>query len=134
MKQESPLRILIADDSAEWRVRIRSILKTRPEWQVIGEACDGLDAVHTTKALGPAIVLLDIGMPILNGVEAARRIRQNSPSSKIIFVTQENDDEIRLAALATGAENYVLKTNAMTELLLAIEAAYSAGEASPAIA
>lgn len=132
MKQESPLRILIADDSAEWRIRIRSLLKARPEWQVISEACDGLDAVHTTTELSPDIVLLDIGMPVLNGLEAARRIRQNSPSSRIIFVTQENDEEIRSAALAIGAEEYVLKANATTELLLAVEAACSSHVASPA--
>jgi DNA-binding NarL/FixJ family response regulator len=132
MKQESPLRILIADDSPEWRVRIRFILKARPEWQVIGEACDGLDAVHRTKALCPDVVLLDIGMPILNGVEAAKRIRQSSPSSRIIFVTQENDDEIRSMALAIGAEEYVLKANATTELLRAVEATCSPGVASPA--
>jgi len=133
MKQESPLRILIADDSAEWRVRIRSMLKTRSEWQVIGEARDGLEAVHKTTELCPDIVLLDIGMPVLNGIEAARRIRQNSHSSRIIFVTQENDEEIRSAALALGAEEYVLKANATTELLVAVEAAWSPGVASPTL-
>jgi DNA-binding NarL/FixJ family response regulator len=132
MKQEIPLRILIADDSAEWRVRIRSILKTRPELQVIGEAGDGLDAVHTTTALRPDIVLLDIGMPVLNGVEAAKQIRPRSPSSRIVFLTQENDEEIRTAALAAGAEGYVLKANAGSELLPAIEAACSPEVASPA--
>jgi|SRR5262249_13966562 len=123
MKQESPLRILIADDSAEWRVRIRSMLKARQEWQVVGEACDGLDAVQTTTRLCPDIVLLDVGMPILNGIEAARRIRQSSPSSRIIFVTQENDKEIRAAALATGAEEYVIKANTTSQLIPAVEAA-----------
>ena len=116
MKREGPLRILVADDFAEWRIRIRSILKARPEWHVIGEACDGLQAVQTTTELCPDIVLLDIGMPILDGVEAAKRIRQDSPSSRIIFVTQEDDEEIRIAALATGAEEYLVKTNATSEL------------------
>src|SRR5215469_17289890 len=116
MKQESPLRILVVDDFAEWRVRVRSMLQARPEWKVIGEACDGLEAVQRTTELCPDIVLLDIGMPILDGVEAAKRIRQDSPSSRIIFVTQEDDEEIRIAALATGAEEYLVKTNATSEL------------------
>jgi len=122
MKQESPLRILVVDDFAEWRVRVRSMLQARPEWKVIGEACDGLEAVQRTTELQPDIVLLDIGMPILNGIEAAKRIRQDSPSSRIIFVTQENDADIRSEALATGAERYLLKANAMEELLPAVEA------------
>ena len=83
MKREAPLRILVADDFAERRVRIRSILKARPEWQVIGEACDGLQAVQTTTELCPDIVLLDIGMPILDGVEAAIRIRQGCPVQEL---------------------------------------------------
>jgi DNA-binding NarL/FixJ family response regulator len=122
MKQESPLRILVADDFAEWRVRVRSMLQVRPEWQVIGEAADGLEAVQRTTELQPDIVLLDIGMPMLNGIEAAKRIRQDSPGSRIIFVTQESDADIRIAALATGAEGYLLKVNAMSELLPAVDA------------
>src|SRR5215469_7475570 len=100
MKREGPLRILIADDFAEWRIRVRSMLQARAEWEVIGEACDGLEAIQRTKELHPDIVLLDIGMPILNGIEAAQLIRQESPSSRVIFVTQENDEETRIAALA----------------------------------
>jgi CheY-like chemotaxis protein len=122
MKPESPLRILVADDFADWRVRVRSMLETRPEWHVIGEACDGLEAVQRTTELQPDVVLLDIGMPALNGIEAAKRIRQDAPGSRIIFVTQESDAEIRTAALATGAEGYLLKVNAMRELLPAVEA------------
>ena len=128
MKQESPLRILVVDDFAEWRVRVRSMLQARPEWKVIGEACDGLEAVQRTTELQPDIVLLDIGMPLLNGIEAAKRIRQDSPSSRIIFVTQENDADIRTEALATGAEGYLLKANAMRELLPALEASSPNGQ------
>ena len=134
MKQESPFRILVADDFAEWRVRVRSMLQTRPEWQVIGEASDGLEAVQRTTELQPDLVLLDIGMPILNGIEAAKRIRQDSPSSRIIFVTQETDADIRAAALATGAKGYLLKVNAMSELLPAVEASLPNGHHASALA
>ena len=120
---KNPIRILVADDFSEWRVRLRSILQARPEWQVIGEACDGLDAVHKTTELRPDVVLLDIGMPGLNGIEAAKQIRRASPSTKVIFVTQENDAEVRTEALAAGAEGYLLKTNLTRELLSAVEAA-----------
>jgi len=117
------IRILVADDVAEWRVGVRSILRARPEWQVIAEASDGLQAAQMTAELRPDIVLLDIGMPNLNGIEAAKRMRQVSPDSKIIFVTQENDTEVRMAALATGAKEYVIKANVASELLPAVEAA-----------
>jgi DNA-binding NarL/FixJ family response regulator len=133
MKQEIPLRILVADDFAEWRGRVRSILQTRPEWRVIGEACNGLEAVQRTTELHPDIVVLDIGMPILDGLEAAKRIRRDSPSSRIIFVTQEGDEDIRTAALATGAEGYLLKVDAMTELLPAVEASLPNGREAHAL-
>ena len=121
--------ILVADDVSDWRVRIRCIVQRRPEWQVSGEACAGLQAVEKAAELRPDIVLLDIGMPILNGIEAAKRIRQGSPTSRIIFVTQDNDQDVRMAALATGAEQYVIKANASSELLPAIDAALKNGHA-----
>lgn len=101
MKQE--IRILVADDLPRGE-SVCAMLEARPHWQVIGEACDGLEPVQRTAELQPDIVLLDIGMPILNGIEAAKRIRQDSPSARIIFVTQESDADIRTAALATGAK------------------------------
>jgi DNA-binding NarL/FixJ family response regulator len=81
----------------------------------------------------PDIVLLDLGMPILNGIEAANRIRQESPRSKIIFVTQESDADIRIAALATGAEGYLLKANVWNELLPSVEAAMRNGHEARAL-
>ena|SRR5215469_4776328 len=127
MKRGSAFRIVVADDYAEARVRIRSILKAQRGWQVIGEACDGLQAVEKTAELCPDIILLDIGMPGLNGIEAAKRIRHTCPGSRIIFVTQDGDEDVRMSALATGAEAYLLKANAATELLPAIEAALRNG-------
>lgn len=119
----STARILVADDFDDWRVEIRSILQARPDWRVIGEACDGLQAVQKTVELRPDVVLLDIGMPILNGIEAAQRIRKSCPDSRIVFVTENNDREVEIAALASGAEGYVLKSCAATKLLPTIETA-----------
>lgn len=113
------IRILVADDFAEWRVQVRSILQRRPEWQVV-EAHDGLQAVQKAIELHPDIVLLDIAMPFLNGIEAAKRIRKGSPGSRLIFLTQDNDAEVRAAALATSAERYLLKSSAGNELLPAM--------------
>ena len=123
-------RILVADDLAEWRATARSILQVRPEWQVISEAFDGLQAVQKTSELRPDIVLLDIGMPILNGIEAAGHILRDCPATTVIFVTQENDEDIRTAALATGAAEYLLKQNALRDLVPAIEAALGDGSFS----
>ncbi len=118
----SSIRILITDDYADWRRQVHSLLQARPAWQVIAEASDGSEAVQKAKALKPDLILLDIGLPELNGIEAARRIRQLSPSSKIIFLSQNNDLDIVQAALGTGALGYVRKTDARRELLPAMDA------------
>ena len=125
-------RILVVDDFAKWRAIARSVLQAHPEWQVISEACDGLQAVQRASELGADIIVLDRRMPILNGLEAAERIRECCPDSRIIFVTQENDEDIRMAALATGAAEYLLKENAMRDLVPAIEAALCQGAFSHA--
>jgi len=124
---EKMLSILVADDLPECRRLLQSILQARPNWQVVSEVCDGMEAVQRTAELLPDIVLLDIGMPLLNGIEAAQRIRQVAPSSRIIFVTQNVETESRTAALAAGAEGYVLKANAARDLLPAIETAMRDG-------
>ena len=105
----SSIRILITDDYADWRRQVHSLLQARPAWQVIAEASDGLEAVQKAQDLKPEIILLDIGLPQLNGIEAARRIRQLSPSSKIIFLSQNSNLDIVRAALGTGALGYVRK-------------------------
>jgi DNA-binding NarL/FixJ family response regulator len=116
------IRILIVDDFENWRRQVHSLLQARPAWQVIAEASDGSEAVQKAEDLKPDLILLDIGLPKLNGIEAARRIRQRSPSSKIIFLSQNSDLDVVRAAVATGALGYVLKTDAGRELLPAVDA------------
>jgi DNA-binding NarL/FixJ family response regulator len=117
------VRILIADDFHEWRTQVRRVLQVRPEWEIICEARDGLEAVVKTAELQPDIVLLDIGMPELNGIEASRRIAELSPNTKVVFLSQNSDIDLIAAALATGAKGYVLKVNAGLELVPLIDAA-----------
>ena len=81
--------VLIADDHASWQDSLRSILKTQPEiWDIIGEASDGQEAAEQATEMQPDIILLDVGMPLMDGIQAARVIRQRSPKSRIVFVTQ----------------------------------------------
>jgi CheY-like chemotaxis protein len=90
--------------------------------QVIGEASDGLDAVHKAQGLKPDLIVLDIGLPTLNGIEAARRLLKLSPDCKILFVSQENSADVAHGALGVGALGYVVKTYARSELLVAVKA------------
>jgi len=115
---------MIVDDLKEWRLRLRSFLERIPGFRVVAEAANGLEAVQKAAQLHPDIVLLDIGMPLLNGIEAAPRIRRASQSG-IIFLTQENDSDIRAAALATGAAAYLLKSTLACELSARLKPRYS---------
>jgi DNA-binding NarL/FixJ family response regulator len=90
----SSIRVLVVDDFENWRRQVHSLLQARPAWQVISDASDGLEAVQKAQDLKSEIILLDIGLPKLNGIEAARRIRQRSPSSKIIFLSQNSNLDI----------------------------------------
>lgn len=114
--------ILIVDDSADWRAEVRKLLTGQPKLQIVADACDGYQAVRRAAELHPDLVLLDIGMPGLNGLDACREIRQVSPRSKILFLTQENDAAIQDAAVGAGGLGYVLKINAKSELLPTIAA------------
>ena len=118
----SSIRILVADDYEDWRRLARLLLQARPELRVVCEASDGSEAVQKAEELKPDLILLDIGLPRLNGIEAARRIRQLSPSSKIIFVSMYDSLDVVQAAVSTGALGYVVKTDVQSELLPAVDA------------
>ncbi len=118
------IRILIADDFEDWRRQVHLLLQARPAWQVVAEASDGSEAVQKAEELKPDLILLDIGFPNLNGIEAARQIRQRSPNSKIIFLSQNSELDIVRAALGAGALGYVRKIDARRELLPAVDAVF----------
>ena len=116
------VRVLVVDDHEAWRRFYLTTLQKRPELQVIGQAFDGSEAVHIAQEVQPDLILLDIGLPIMNGIEAARRIRKVSPASKILFVSENRSRDIVEAALTTGAGGYVVKADAAGELLPAVDA------------
>jgi len=116
------IRILVVDDYEHWRRKISQLLQVHPEWQVVCEVSDGLEAVQKAEELRPDLILLDIGLPGLNGIEAARRIRQLSPNSRIVFLSADNSQDVVQVALSTGAQGCVHKTRASNDLLPAIDA------------
>lgn len=116
------IRVFIADDYERWRSFVRLTLQIWPELQVIGEVSDGLEAIKKAQELQPDLILLDIGLPTLNGIEAARRIREVSPTSKILFVSENRSTDIAEEALSTGAGGYVVKSDAASDLLPAVNA------------
>ena len=118
----SKVRVLVVDDYEPFRQFVRSTLQDRSELQVVCEVSDGLEAVEKARDLQPELILLDIGLPTLNGIEAARRIRELSPSSKILFVSQMRSKEIVDEALSTGAAGYMVKSDGAKELWSAVKA------------
>jgi DNA-binding NarL/FixJ family response regulator len=121
-RRVSSVRVLVVEDYEPFRRFICSTLGKKPELQVIGVASDGLEAVQRAEELQPDLILLDIGLPILNGIEACRRIRTLSPNSKILFVSQESSRDVVQEAFNVGALGYVVKAHAGSELLDAVEA------------
>jgi DNA-binding NarL/FixJ family response regulator len=115
-------RVLVVEDFAPFRQFIRSTLVERADLQVICEVADGLEAVQKAEELRPDLILLDIGLPTLNGIEAARQIRKLAPESKIIFLTQESSADVMQQAISLGAWGYVVKARAATDLLAAVGA------------
>jgi DNA-binding NarL/FixJ family response regulator len=118
---DGKVRILVVEDNEPFRRFIASTLRDRKNFNVIGEACDGLKAVQQAEALQPDLILLDIGMPELNGLDAARQISHLAPNARIIFLTQESSPDVVGEALSLGAWGYVAKVQAGRELLDAVE-------------
>jgi DNA-binding NarL/FixJ family response regulator len=116
------IRILVVDDFEPWRHFVALALEKHSHLQIVFEASDGLQAVNKATELQPDLILLDIGLPTLNGIDAARRIRDLAPDAKILFLSENNSPDIVEAALNTGARGYVIKSDAGRELLPAIQA------------
>jgi len=119
---KSPIRVLVVDDFEPFRAFVTSTLAQHPELKVIGELSDGLEAVAAARELLPDLILLDIGLPSLNGIAAARRIREHSPQSKILFVSGDQFPDVVEQALSIGAAGYLVKADAGRQLLVAIAA------------
>ena len=116
----SSVRVLVVDDFEPFRHFVVSVLQKLPAVQVICEVSDGLAAVQKAEELQPDLIVLDIGLPKLNGLEAARQIRKLSPNSKILFLSQESSADVVQEALGLGAFAYVVKSDAGSELLTAV--------------
>jgi DNA-binding NarL/FixJ family response regulator len=115
------LRILVADDHPIVRHGLRTLLGGHPEWEIIDEAADGFEAVDKAGRLKPDVVVLDITMPKMSGLEACRLIRKTVPASEILIVTQHDSPQMMRQALEAGARGYVVKSNAARDLLAAVE-------------
>jgi DNA-binding NarL/FixJ family response regulator len=122
------IRILVVEDFEPFRRFICSALGEQPRLQIVGESSDGLEAVQKAEKLQPELIVLDIGLPSLNGIEAARRILKVSPESKIVFISQESSAEVVEEAFRLGARGYVVKRRAGIDLLPAIEAVRGNGQ------
>ena len=121
----NPLRILVADDHEIVRRGLVSLLNPHLGWEICGEARDGREAVEKAKALRPDVVILDVGMPNLNGLEAARQMLHNNPHTKILILTVTDADGVVRAVLDAGARGFVLKSDAARDLVAAVEALQS---------
>jgi DNA-binding NarL/FixJ family response regulator len=111
----------VVDDFEPWRRFVSSTLRKKPGLQVVGEASDGSEAFQKAVELAPDLILLDIGLPSQNGIEAARRIREIVPEAKILFLSEESSVDIVQEAMSFGASGYVFKTMAASDLLTAVE-------------
>jgi DNA-binding NarL/FixJ family response regulator len=122
LQRTTTVRILVVDDFELFHLFVRSIMAENPELQIVGDASDGLEAVQKAVELKPDLILMDIGVPSLNGIEAARQIRKLVPESKIIFLSQESSAEVMQEAMGVGAAGYVIKVMAGCDLLTAVGA------------
>lgn len=122
-------RILIADDHELMRAGVRTILSTYPLWKICGEAENGREAVDKVRELTPDLVILDISMPVLNGIDAAREMRQIAPATKIIILTMHESPQLESAALQAGADAVLTKRMAASSLAIAIDGLIGMGAA-----
>jgi DNA-binding NarL/FixJ family response regulator len=118
----SAVRILVADDHEIVRKGLRALLEGQEEWEVVDEAVDGRDAVDKTRRLQPDLVVLDVSMPNLNGLEACRQIRKEAPDTEVLILTMHDSEQLVREVLEAGARGYVLKSDAGRELVTAVEA------------
>ena len=118
------IRVLIADDHALVRDGIRSLLALVANVEVVGEATNGKEALAKTEKLAPDVVLMDLGMPVMNGLEATRRIHKESPGTRVLALTQYDDSEYVIPVIEAGARGFVSKMGAFSELAAAIQAVY----------
>jgi DNA-binding NarL/FixJ family response regulator len=131
----SALRILLADDHTVVRQGLRRVLEARPEWQVVAEAGDGREAVRLAEECRPDVAILDVAMPLMNGIEAVRQIARKLPTTRLLVLSMHADEAYVTQMLRAGAAGYLLKDSADVDLIHAVEAV-SAGKSffSPAIA
>ena len=131
----SPLRILLADDHTVVRQGLRKILEARPQWEVVAEAADGREAVKQAEEVKPDVAIMDVAMPLLNGIEDVRQIARKVPSTRVLVLSMHNDEAYVTQMLRAGAAGYLLKDSADVDLLQAVDAV-AAGKSffSPAIA
>jgi DNA-binding NarL/FixJ family response regulator len=122
VKVSRPIRTLIVDDFDPWRKHVCSVLGQHAEFEILAEASDGQSAVTIAQRLRPDLVLLDIGLPVLNGIRAAELIRTSVAEAKILFLSENCDPDVATAALTAGGNGYVVKSDCATELSVALQA------------
>jgi len=118
----APLRLLVADDHEVVRKGLCALLQAQPGWEIAAEASDGREAVEKAKKVKPDVTVLDIGMPYLNGLEAARQILKEVANTKVLILTMHDSDSLIREVLNAGARGYVLKTDAGSDLVNAVDA------------